>query len=241
MNNVVISQSMYFPWVGILEQVRIADVFVHYDDVQYSKGGFLNRVQIKTAHGTKWLTIPLRDLSLGQRIDEVLIDNRVNWKAHHRELLRQAYLHAPFCEDMLCIFDQAMSDNHEILSDVSRSSMNALIKYYSLHEGRKFIDVTELNIGDINSKRVLDVTKAVGGTVYITGHGARNYLQHEIFEEQGIKVRYMKYRCTPYPQKHGNFNPYVSALDLIANCGKQGLSVIQSEAINWKEFINGSN
>ena len=47
MKTVVISQPMYFPWVGMLEQMALADVWVHLDDAQFSKGGFFNRVQIK--------------------------------------------------------------------------------------------------------------------------------------------------------------------------------------------------
>ena len=49
MTVVVISQPMLFPWVGMFEQIRLADVYVHYTDVQFSKGSFVNRVQIKTA------------------------------------------------------------------------------------------------------------------------------------------------------------------------------------------------
>ena len=48
---VVISQPMLFPWVGMLEQIMLADVFVHYADVQFSKGSFTNRVQIKDSTG----------------------------------------------------------------------------------------------------------------------------------------------------------------------------------------------
>ena len=49
MTTVVISQPMFFPWVGMFEQIALADVYVHYDDVQFSKGSFTNRVQLKTA------------------------------------------------------------------------------------------------------------------------------------------------------------------------------------------------
>ena len=61
---VVISQPMFFPWVGIFEQIRLADIFVHFDDVQLPWGSsFINRVQIKTKDGIKWLTIPIRKTS----------------------------------------------------------------------------------------------------------------------------------------------------------------------------------
>ena len=55
MKTVVISQPMYFPWIGIFEQIRLADVFVFYDDVQFTRG-FINRVQYKTPQGTGWIT-----------------------------------------------------------------------------------------------------------------------------------------------------------------------------------------
>ena len=57
---VVISQSMFFPWVGFLEQLKLADVYVFYDDVQFSKGGFTNRAQVKANDGVKWMTVPLQ-------------------------------------------------------------------------------------------------------------------------------------------------------------------------------------
>lgn len=241
MNSIVISQSMYFPWVGMLEEVNLADVFVYYDDVQYSKGGFLNRVQFKTANGCKWLSVPLRAQSLGQRIDEVSIDNRIDWRSQHRELLRQAYLRAPFRDDMLAVFDWAMSRSGDTLVEVTRASTMALLQYFSLHESCRFVDVTSLAIPGASSERVLDVTQAVGGSVYVTGHGARHYLDHDMFERAGVEVRYMAYRCAPYPQLHGEFTPYVTALDLVANCGKDGRRFIQPETINWKKFLDGSD
>jgi hypothetical protein len=48
----------------------------------------------------------------------------------------------------------------------------------------------------------------------------------------------MDYRLDPYPQLHGDFTPYVSALDLIANCGVSGRDRIRSGTLYWKEFVS---
>ena len=49
MKKIVISQPMLFPWIGIFEQIKLSDVYVHYDDAQLPQGrSFINRVQIKT-------------------------------------------------------------------------------------------------------------------------------------------------------------------------------------------------
>lgn len=235
----VISQSMYFPWVGLLEQVRQADVFAHYDDVQFTRG-FYNRVQVKTSRGTQWLTVPLRDQHRGQLIDEVMVDDRSDWRSLHLDVLKQAYVNAPYRHEMLVLVEGVLKQPINSLADVARNSIVALAEYFDLAQNTRFVSSRALGVGGSSSQRLRNLCVALDVDIYITGHGARNYLDHQIFEDRGIEVRYMKYDCLPYPQLHGDFTPYVSALDLVANCGKEGRSVIQSEAINWKVFINGS-
>jgi hypothetical protein len=228
---------MYFPWVGLLEQIRLADVFIHYDDVQYVRG-FYNRVQIKSETGSKWLTVPLRDQHRGQRIDEVLIDHRTDWRSRHREILKQAYRGAAFKDDMLNIVDMVFEEDHAVLADLARASMLALSDYFGLSDGINFCCSSKMEIYGSSSQRLHDLCLATSADVYVTGHGARNYLDHELFEGSGIRVEYMRYQMIPYPQLHGGFNPFVTALDLIANCGKQGVGVVCSTPVYWKIFLN---
>ncbi|MCP4275702.1 MAG: WbqC family protein [Gammaproteobacteria bacterium] len=238
---VVISQSMYFPWVGVLEQLRNSDIFVHYDDVQFSKGSFTNRVQLKTNSGIRWLTLPLHELSLGQRIDEVLIDDAKDWRGRHREMLRQAYFKAPYRDEMLKLVDDVFSISTTNLSQIAQQSMMVLADYFKIGSCVKVCNAADVGISGRGSQRVLDIVGSLGGDSYITGHGAKNYLDHELFERQGVDVYYMDYKCVPYPQLHGDFTPYVTALDLVANCGVEGASYIQSGVIGWREFMGGSN
>jgi WbqC-like protein len=235
---VVISQSMYFPWVGLLEQVRLADCFVHYDDVQFARG-FFNRVQIKTENGIRWMTVPLRDRHRDQKIDEITVDNRGDWRQQHRDVLRQAYREAPFRNDLLALIDAVFDKPLVTLADVSRASTLQLAEYFDLTGARSFVNSRDLNIGGSSSQRLLDIVVCLEGDTYITGHGARNYLDHDLFERAGVTVHYMKYECVQYPQLHGPFTPYVSGLDLVANCGKNGKAVIKSSSIDWRAFTRG--
>jgi len=236
--NIVISQPMYFPWVGMFEQIALADVFVFYTDVQFSKGSFTNRVQIKTPAGTSWMTVPLRDHKLGQRIDEVAIQSPRDWKPLHHSMLHEALGDAPYFAEMEELVRQLPEPEAETIAELSTASMLAICRYLGLDQKVKFVGIDELGIGGQGSSRVLDVVKALGGTRYITGHGARNYLDHEAFEAAGVDVAYMNYQCAPYPQFHEPFTPYVSTLDLIAHCGKAGVSYIHSETKPWRSFID---
>ena len=232
---VVVSQSMYFPWCGLLEQVRMADVFVHYDDVQYARG-FFSRVQVKTEHGIKWLSVPLRDQHRGQTIDECRIDHSTDWRRTHRDVLRQAYRTAPFATEMLAVVDGVFAEDHESLGGLGRASIRALAEAFGLRQP-EFLHSADLGVGGSSSQRLCDITAALGGTVYLTGHGALNYLDHSIFEDRTIEVRYMDYSLGPWPQDHGEFTPYLTALDALAHLGPAAKTALHSTTLHWSDAL----
>lgn len=235
---VVISQPMFFPWIGFFEQIKLCDIYVHYNDVQYSKGGFTNRVQVKSPEGSKWLTVPLKNLHLGQHINQVEINNQLDWRTNHFDLLKRCYGSAPHYTEMIKVVENVYSRDWELLDDLSQATLNMICEYFDFFEKKKFINIKDLNIDGSSTERVLDTTLKVGADVYITGHGASKYLDHTIFEKAGVRVEYLNYQKTPYPQLYGEFSPYVSILDLIANVGKDGINWIHSGTIYWKDFVN---
>lgn len=231
---VVVSQSMFFPWAGLFEQMRLADVYVHYDEVQLPQGrSFITRVQIKTADGVQWLTVPVRRAS-GQKIAEAVVDDGP-WREKHLRSLRHAYGRAPFAEEMLAIVEGVYESPARALSEINRRGLDAVAAYYGLQP--RMTSSALLGIEGHGSERLLGIVQKLGGTTYITGHGAAQYLDHELFERNGIAVEYMNYARVAYPQLHGAFTPYVSILDLIANVGREGRSVMMSGTVPWREFV----
>ncbi|CAB3724790.1 hypothetical protein LMG1873_04260 [Achromobacter piechaudii] len=234
---IVVSQPMFFPWVGLLEQIKQADVFVHYDDVQFARG-FFNRVQIKTRSGISWLTAPLAGQRRGQLINEVEIDYRSDWRRSHISQLNQAYMDAPFRADMLAVVDSVYAVQHHTLAHLAQASIDALVAYFpAIGSGTTFLTASALNVPGASTQRLIDLCRALQGATYLTGHGARHYLDHAAFEANGIDVSYMGYGCTEYPQLHGEFTPYVSPLDLIANRGPQGIADIGGQPVPWRTFL----
>jgi len=235
MKTVAISQPMYFPWVGMMEQMRLADVWVHLDDAQFSKGGFFNRVQIKTDQGTPWLTVPLAESKLGQQLIETQMAKH-DWQRKHLASLSQAYAVAPHADEMLALAETVLRNETESLAALSVASMEALARYFNLlPENIQWS--SRMDVFGTGSARVLAICQTLGAERYVTGHGAREYLDHESFETAGIRVEYLDYAKQPYPQLHGAFTPFVSALDLAANCGRAGREVIASGTVYWKDFV----
>lgn len=234
---IVVSQPMYFPWVGMLEQIQLCDTYVYYDDVQFTRG-FFNRVQIKTSHGIRWLTVPLQKWKRGQLINEVRIDNSDDWKTHHRQQLQQAYASAPFRQDMLALVDDVFARDYEWIGELAQASTDALVRYFpAIGLDKPFLVSSKLDVDGSSSERLINICAALHGKTYLTGHGAKNYLAHESFEQHGIDVAYIDYELDAYPQAHGDFTPYVSALDLIAHLGQAGVAHIRGKASPWRDFL----
>lgn len=226
---------MFFPWGGLFEQVRLADVFVHYDDVQFPLGrSFISRVQIKTPQGSTWLTAPVVRAGK-QMISEVRLDDAQAWREKHVRTLRQNYGRAPFAAEMLELATQAYALASTSLSEFNIAATEQLAAYYGFRP--EFIRSSSFALTSTSSQHLLDIVLRLGGDVYITGHGARHYLDHELFERHGVRVEYMNYQRTAYPQLHGTFDPHVTLLDLVANTGRDGGRYIQSPSVYWKEFL----
>jgi hypothetical protein len=231
---------MFLPWPGLFEQIRLADVFVHYDDVQLPHGrSFMSRVQIKTANGVKWLSAPLDRKHSGGCINETLLTADERWRARHLDTLRHSCARAPFVREMLDLAESIYAFPTRNLAQFNMRAIETIAEWFGLET--RFHTSSELGIEGRSSQRLIDICNHFDASEYITGHGARNYLDHEAFEAAGVKVSYMQYQCRPYPQLHGPFTPYVSALDLAANCGRGGAKYICSGTMDWKDFLNESD
>jgi hypothetical protein len=231
----VVSQPMFLPWIGLFEQIRLADVFVHYDDVQLPQGrSFISRVQIKSANGVSWLTVPIDRVRSGRLINEVITFEEQAWRSKHLKTIRHAYGHAPHFESMFALAEKLYGDPSDRLGDFNSAATEQIAQRLGLTP--RFLRSSSFAATGASTERLVNLCEATDCDVYVTGHGALNYLGHEQFERKGITVRYMDYQKVPYPQLHGSFTPYVSILDALANCGDGTRDLLCSEAVYWREF-----
>lgn len=235
MTTVVISQPMYFPWAGFFGQMAQADVYVWLDDVQFSKGSFTNRVQVRTASGQGWMSIPLAGKGAFQTIAALTAADD-KWRQGHRDLLRQQLKGAPYLPLALGVYDEALENG--ALLDVLIASAEAPARAMNVLPS-SIIRSSRLGVSASSSHRVLELVQAVGGTRYLTGHGAANYLDHSLFEQHGIAVEYMSYDLREWPQRFEGFIPYVTILDSLANVGNDAAACLGGRTLGWRDFMRG--
>lgn len=227
--NVVILQPSYIPWRGYFDQIRRADLFIFYDDVQYDKRGWRNRNQIKTARGKQWLTIPVS--SRGAQIENIPI-NQIKivwdkpWNVDHLKSLQHSYSKAPCFNQYLPLLNEYYARHDEFLADFTIDFTIAIARELG-NTHTNFIRSSAIaGIRGQKTDRLIEILKAVGAQHYISGPSAREYIEAEKFEDAGITLEYMEYNYPEYSQLYPPFDAYVSILDLFFMMGNQAANYI---------------
>ena len=235
--NIVISQPMFLPWIGLFEQIRLSDIYIHYDDVHIPMGrSLISRVQVKTASGVSWLTAPVDRVKSSPLIRDTLLVSDRGWRKKHLETLRHCYAKTPFFTTMFELAREIYSYPGDNLSDFNQYGIERISAWLGLTT--RFLRSSELNTSGSSTQRLVELCRKFSAKTYITGLGALNYLDYSKFEVHGIDVNYMVYKKHPYPQMYGEFTPYVTILDAISCCGSDTIDLLSSNAIYWKDYVN---
>lgn len=222
----VVLQPGYLPWLGFFDQMRASDVFVYYDDVQFDKHGWRNRNRVKSPGGPHWLTVPVRHHGRGQpRILDVEIEPGTPWARKHVGTLRQFYARAPYVKNYLPALEELLMRPWTHIVDLDLAVVDMMARWLSLTP--KVYRSSALGIGGEQSERLLRVCQHFGATRYLSGSAARNYLDCALFERHGIRVDWQDYQHPVYPQQYGAFVPFLSAVDLVFNCGDGSRSILE--------------
>ena len=219
MKKVAIVQSNYIPWKGYFDMIAAVDEFILYDDMQYTRRDWRNRNQIKTPQGVQWLTVPVRVKGkYHQKICETEIDGN-DWPLSHWRTLTQNYRRAPFFNDIADWLEPVyLQEGFEHLSALNRRLIEAVCAFLGI--GTKITNSRDYVLCEGKSERLADLCVQAGGAEYISGPGAKDYLEEQFFKDRGVKLNWFDYVGYPeYPQLWGKFVHGVTILDLLFNCG----------------------
>jgi hypothetical protein len=225
---VSIHQPQFMPWLGYFDKIVKSDIFVFLDTVQFKKNEFQNRNKIKTAQGWMWLTVPVL-YKYPEHIDEVKINNMLDWRKKHLRALEINYQKAPYCHELFPAIEGFYASDTESLSEINRESVLVLLGALGAHKETKVASALG-NFPEEPSERLAAICKSLGANTYLSGAGGREYLNLEAFHNKEITVIFQEFKHPVYPQLYGDFIPNLSLLDLLFNCGPDSLNVLEGKA-----------
>lgn len=226
-------QPNFIPWLGFFDKMRKADRFIIVDHVQMERQSYQNRVRIKTGAGERWITVPVLQESRAERISDKRIDNsrsgRFRWSRKMFLTLKYAYQSAPYFRDHEPALNEIFAERWERLCDLN----GRLIAFCrdALAIRTPLLASSSLNAAGCSSELVLNMCRAAGGDVYLSGTGAsKAYLDVPAFERAGVRVAWQAFEHPRYRQYPSCdcFIPNLSALDLIFNCGPRSPEILRA-------------
>lgn len=225
---VAVHQPQYLPWLGYFEKIDRADIFVLLDTVQFKKNEWQNRNRIKTASGPQWLTVPVT-YRFPQRIDEVGINKRERWQHRQKQSLLSNYRQSPYWEQIAPFLDEIFTPDWDFLSPLNLFVVKRLAGILGistpLHVASELTAFPE-----DPDERLIAITKHFGADTYLAGAGGRDYMDLDRYGKNGVKVIFQEYHHPVYEQRFGDFEPFLSVLDLLFNHGPESLRILRGEA-----------
>ncbi|MBB1556972.1 MAG: WbqC family protein [candidate division SR1 bacterium] len=225
-----IHQPNYIPYLGLFNKIYLSDIFVFYDNAQFTKGDYHNRNKVKGANGEVLLSLPVK-VSLGQKINEVSFDNKILRK--HWTTIEQSYKKAPYFNTYGEEIRRKIYETEE--TNIAKFNIETIIFLSRLIgiERTSFITLSEIlpDLEHSSTKALVDICKEIGSDFYISGAGGRGYVEADLFSDAKIELVFQEYKHPVYSQLWGDFLPYMSILDLIFNEGPNSLSFISQNSI----------
>lgn len=184
---VTVHQPDFAPWLGFFHRWGLSDLLILHDDIQYLRHGWQNRDRIRLPHGDQWLTVPVVQTGKGhQLIRDVVMDNQQPWRREHLALLRRAYQGTPGFAAVYPGLEVLYQQPHERLMDFNRALLDFIAGQLGIRTPVRL--ASEFHLASARNERLVDLMRAVGGTVYVTGLGARDYLDEALFRQHGLEV-----------------------------------------------------
>jgi hypothetical protein len=230
---VAIHQPHFLPWLGYLQRMAQADLFVLLDHVQFERRNYQNRTMIRMNDQARWLSVPVVQRSQKERIVDKEIDNRPDgakgWAADHFSTLRHAYREAGFFGAYAAQFRALFETPWQRLVEMNQAALELLREAFGIRT--PLARSSELAVEGARGELLLNICRAVGADTLLAGMGgSRGYLDVAAFARAGVRVTLHEFRHPEYPQcGAAPFIRGLSSIDLLFNCGPQSRDILLGE------------
>lgn len=212
-----IMQPYFLPYIGYFQLMHSVDAFVVYDNIQFTKKGWIQRNRILVNGSDTLITLPLKKDSDYLNINERFLGE--NFDVEKLKIIRKiegAYKKAPFFDDVFPIIKTIVNYDDTNLFNYIFNSIKILNKYLGIEV--KLIKSTDLNL-DIQEfkgqEKVIKICKALDTQVYINAIGGVELYNKQAFANEGIELKFIKSGIINYKQFKSDFIPWLSIIDVL--------------------------
>lgn len=236
-------QPHYFPWIGYLDKMAKADVFIISDKSQLSLKSPMRRNKILRADGKEaMLTLSIADIKSHERktCDDLLLADYDQNRASHQGVIRTNYRHAPFYAEIMPYIEEYFAKSRVRYVDAALESILLLRHLYGIETPITLQSDLRYDPSLRNNDLIIDFCAQMGADRYLSGVGAQSYMDMGRYRDNGIRVAYQIFEYPSYPQFGLDlFVPNLSALDMLFQLGIEGARKRFRENMRFEEWLDG--
>lgn len=210
-------QPNFLPYMGVFYKLFQSDVFVLDDDVQYSSDGLHNANYLRISGNKHKVTVPV-SYTKGDPINNVRICYAKGWDTSLLKSLNNSYRKAPHFDECIEMMERHLSKKNELLVDLNIGLFMEIASRLCI-ETKIVIASKDVPTSLKKNERNIYQCSRLGGDVYYSGIGGKDYNDEELFSQNGISIVYTDYEPVKYKQTGWGFVENLSVLDYLMNEG----------------------
>jgi len=225
-NKLAIMQPYFFPYIGYFQLLNSVDKFVIYDNIQYTKKGWINRNRILSQGMDALISIPIKNDS--DFLD--VVDRKLSstWKQDRKKILnkiKNSYSKAPYYKTVLPIVEEIINFDSDNLFDFIHRSLCIINEYLEIKTEIIISSSVKIDHKNLKSKdKVIAICKELKSDVYINAIGGVDLYDKEDFKNNGIQLNFIKSNPIKYNQFENEFVPWLSIIDVMMFNSKDEIS-----------------
>jgi hypothetical protein len=211
---VAIMQPYFLPYIGYFQLIAACDVFVMYDNIKYTKKGWINRNRMLRNGTDVMFSLPLQgapdhlDVSERRLADS---PDRHRWLAQ----LKGAYRHAPHYSSTLPLLERIAACEDDTLFGFLHHALLATCAHLGIDTPIRIASTVPADHGLKSQERVLSICEVLAARQYVNPIGGTELYARDAFAERGIALHFLRARPLEYRQGDGAFVPWLSIVDVL--------------------------
>lgn len=229
-----VMQPYIFPYIGYFQLINAVDFFVIYDDVNFIKGGWVNRNRILINGKDSFLTIPCINKSPNKLIKDVNVNVNAKEFKNLLKTITLAYHKAKYFNDVYPLIEHIFETKEISIADLAIKSIKYICNYLGI---KTEIKISSVDFHDSKDQgrveRLITICETLNSENYINAIGGVDLYQKEIFHQKGVKLNFLRTDQIKYDQFQNEFIPWLSIIDILMFNSKEEIV----DMLNQYDFV----
>lgn len=230
MKKIAIMQPYFFPYIGYFQLMNAVDEFVVYDNIEFTKKGWINRNRILVNDTDAFFTLPMKkDSDYLNVADRYLADV---WPQERKKMLNrivESYRKAPYFKAALPLIDECFLFEETNLFRFIFHSLQKIKDYLRIRAELTISSSIPINHNLRGEEKVISICIAMNSTTYINPFGGVDLYNADYFRSNGVELYFLKANPISYNQFTGVFVPWLSLIDVMMFNSKEEIGLMLKE------------